>query len=351
VIGVPKPKRGCTQCGNCIPRASPGGQKQGDKGYSARLFCSRKCSHYSMRRVATVACKMCGVAIGSGKRSVVLGRLFCSKACRALHEQRRVVKSCLHCSNPIRPLKRSHAEKRRFCSTKCWYSHRKAKPKAAPNPCPVCGNPMLGYKLLTCSAACGYVFRKQKTRKIATCKECRKEFWPTWCLKVFCSRSCYTSSVGRCEAILTVQCHGCGTAVKRTTAAVKRVAHVFCSRICRVSFHTGANSPAWRGGSDPNRGAGWRKLADEARARDGRCCRRCGKTEAENGQKLSVDHLIPWRLFSSAQEANQLSNLVSLCRSCHAIKTQVAERQYLKGDVLAMRSYERSVSLPSLVGE
>jgi len=127
------------------------------------------------------------------------------------------------------------------------------------------------------------------------------------------------------------------------------VNHVFCGDTCRRAFAVGVNSPAWRGGSDPNRGAQWLKIAVLARDRDGHCCRRCGKTEAENGRRLDVDHIRPWRSFTDEREANQLSNLASLCSACHRRKTNVVERAWLRGDVIGFQQFEQSLKLDSAV--
>jgi len=110
----------------------------------------------------------------------------------------------------------------------------------------------------------------------------------------------------------------------------------------------GPNSPLYRGESDPNRGGQWRRLSEEIRKRDGYCCQRCNRTQAENGQKLSVDHIIPWRAFTDKTAANAPSNLTSLCRRCHSIKTHLYERLWLKGDRIGMEQYRRAIQLPPL---
>lgn len=70
----------------------------------------------------------------------------------------------------------------------------------------------------------------------------------------------------------------------------------------------------WR--NDPNDyGPNWPACRDQARARDGYRCQICGA--AEQGQAHDVHHKIPFRAFGSYREANRLSNLVTLCRSCH----------------------------------
>jgi hypothetical protein len=89
---------------------------------------------------------------------------------------------------------------------------------------------------------------------------------------------------------------------------------------------------------------GWTANRDACRERD-EVCRSCGKTPEENGQALSVDHLIPWRLFADEIVANSLDNLVALCRVCHAKKTARAEQAYFRGDVLGWLVFLRDVGV------
>ena len=146
-----------------------------------------------------------------------------------------------------------------------------------------------------------------------------------------------------------VTCAHCRATFRRTFGAVKRVRRLFCSKDCQHAHIQGPESPSWRGGSDPNRGAGWLKLAEQIRARDDYRCQRCELTQENNKQRLSVDHIKPWRLFTSAVEANHPTNLISLCRKCHSWKTQVAERQMLKGDNIQFQQYKKAITLPPLM--
>ncbi len=81
----------------------------------------------------------------------------------------------------------------------------------------------------------------------------------------------------------------------------------------------GENSPHWQGGREPYYGPNWRTQRNKARCRDDHICQHCGKTKAENGQAISVAHIIPFKIFGIERyrEANKLSNLISLCRKCH----------------------------------
>jgi DEAD/DEAH box helicase domain-containing protein len=68
--------------------------------------------------------------------------------------------------------------------------------------------------------------------------------------------------------------------------------------------------------SDPNDyGPNWAAQRDRARERDSHRCQQCGAYEG--ARTHHVHHKIPFRTFASYQQANQLSNLVTLCPSCH----------------------------------
>ena len=66
------------------------------------------------------------------------------------------------------------------------------------------------------------------------------------------------------------------------------------------------------------------------RLRDGYRCQVCGSPEL--GHAHDVHHKIPFRSFATRQEANQLSNLVTLCPTCHRhVETAVRIRSGLAG--------------------
>lgn len=258
-------------------------------------------------------------------------------------------KPCEQCGQPIPSA--AVWGVRRFCGVACRNrALATAQRKYQQRDCPICHRRMSGNRQ-TCSATCGYRFRKERARKQKTCPICNSQFWPVkhvarW--SKFCSKACYVAKQSERLALVEVTCAQCARTFRRTRAAVKRVANVFCNKVCARKFLSGENHPHWRGGHDANRGPAWLKLAASIRERDGHACRRCGRTQAENGRKLDVDHIVPWRLFNSAEIANQPSNLVSLCARFHRIKTAKMERAYLIGDCLGMHAYEQSISLPPL---
>ncbi|MCB9103356.1 MAG: DUF1998 domain-containing protein [Anaerolineales bacterium] len=83
--------------------------------------------------------------------------------------------------------------------------------------------------------------------------------------------------------------------------------------------------------NDPNNyGPNWPRRRNQARARDGYRCQLCGAPETD--RQHDVHHKIPFRQFDSYETANRLSNLVTLCRTCHRrAETAVRTRSGLSG--------------------
>jgi DEAD/DEAH box helicase domain-containing protein len=68
--------------------------------------------------------------------------------------------------------------------------------------------------------------------------------------------------------------------------------------------------------NDPNQyGSSWKEQKDLTRARDDYICQVCGVKETDRAH--DVHHITPFRQFSSPLNANKLSNLITLCPSCH----------------------------------
>ncbi len=80
-------------------------------------------------------------------------------------------------------------------------------------------------------------------------------------------------------------------------------------------------------------GPGWNKIKDATRARDGYLCQHC--RIPESGRAHDVHHIIPFRKFSTAEEANRDANLITLCPRCH----RLAEQSVMIQSGLAAVSY------------
>lgn len=138
-------------------------------------------------------------------------------------------------------------------------------------------------------------------------------------------------SVYKPRSGVTKNCEVCGKPFYVIPSEIKRAR--FCSKQCLGKMKSGPNgiyfacarygsdNPQWRGGRDKNYyGPNWHQQRRSARKRDNDTCQKCGKTERDNGRKLDVHHIQDFREFGIEryQEANQLSNLISLCRCCHS---------------------------------
>jgi DEAD/DEAH box helicase domain-containing protein len=77
-------------------------------------------------------------------------------------------------------------------------------------------------------------------------------------------------------------------------------------------------------------GPSWPALRNQRRALDNFRCQVCGAPE--RGRSHDVHHKIPFRAFVNAEQANQLTNLVTLCSACHhRTETAVRMRSGLAG--------------------
>jgi len=95
--------------------------------------------------------------------------------------------------------------------------------------------------------------------------------------------------------------------------------------------------------SPNNYGPTWSLQRALVRRRDGFRCQSCGKPE--QGLEHHVHHKIPFRQFNSAETANQLDNLVTLCPNCH----KMAEGVIRMRSGLAGLSYVLSQLAPLLI--
>lgn len=86
---------------------------------------------------------------------------------------------------------------------------------------------------------------------------------------------------------------------------------------------------AWT--NDPNDyGPEWNKIRERVRARDGYKCQVCGTPEST--RQHDVHHKVPFRAFTSREEANRLENLTTLCPFCHKqVEANVRMRSGLAG--------------------
>jgi 5-methylcytosine-specific restriction endonuclease McrA len=86
--------------------------------------------------------------------------------------------------------------------------------------------------------------------------------------------------------------------------------------------------PQFIGSEDSKRrGENWQSRKRSALKRDGRICQLCGDKGTD------VHHIIPKRIFKDKNRANNLVNLLTLCKPCHRKEDanfQKKERQLLQ---------------------
>lgn len=300
----------CVICGKCFTPTS--------KSNARSTTCSPTCCNAKIsktridvlsRIVRTRKCAHCETEFcpTQGKRRC------CSEACRlaqremGLPVRRDSVK--YHCSlyysnceicKALMIGRRKHAG--RFCSVVCRkvnWSRLKVdgralgqKRRTSPtNDCAICGNAFAvspretHYKC--CSPKCTSELRAtyKRTEGITlNCKQCKNDFPARYGqrFRLFCSMDCYTKWMPG-------------------------------------NMPSGESSAMWRGGTHILRGESWLEARSAARKRDKYTCQDCGKTRSQLKRCPDVHHIVPFRLFGMDKhgEANDLSNLISLCMSCH----------------------------------
>jgi hypothetical protein len=240
------------------------------------------------------------------------------------------VRSCLHCGTEI-----TNRCAKNYCSTNCWYNSRRARiPRRR---CPVCRIEFILDRKVSkdksfCTRECFNIH--QTKRPIKHCIICHSEIRRKGTLRPsarFCSQKCAGISRSR---LVQCECAQCGKGFTRCRAVAERSARKFCSRECLVKYSRGHHHPLWRGNRRQDRGSNWAGVSTLARDRDAHICQVCGNPE-KRGQKLDVDHIVPFRLVLE----NELVNLISTCKyPCHVTKTSGAEVCFLAGDILGFKS-------------
>jgi 5-methylcytosine-specific restriction endonuclease McrA len=171
------------------------------------------------------------------------------------------------------------------------------------------------------------------------CEQCGKEFSviPSrlkWGRGKHCSRKCqYLSNkvkLSKPEAKESKTCIGCGKIfiTRKCWLTSKKGGGKYCSRSCRDKFRIKTNHPQYLNGtSSERRGPNWHSQKRKALKRDRCICQQCDKVATD------VHHILPFRFFGITYYliANNLSNLVSLCKRCHRKSDSFMQQKWMKG--------------------
>lgn len=139
-----------------------------------------------------------------------------------------------------------------------------------------------------------------------------------------------------------ISCETCGETRKVVPALADSAR--FCSQECmlkwRNEYLSGKNNPRWK--ESPRYryyGLSWPEQSSKALERDNHTCQLCGRSNEESLQKwderLTVHHIKRFYDFAAHDVANELPNLLSVCKTCHSrlenksatIPQEVSERQ------------------------
>ena len=272
-------------------------------------------------------CEFCGNEFSCERKS----QKYCCEKCRKKAKAKRIAKGliekeCKICGKKI--MVEGKARETEYCSVEC-----KREGKKTSNICLICGNTFIAERRTkTCSKECTKKYLSNK-RITKVCLICGKEFIVPKSRggkAKFCSKDCYRES-RRTGKTPNCTCSNkeCSNTFYKAPSLQKRHRWNFCSKECMGKVYiesgefSGENSPSFNGlyGDRKKKyyGDNWLKRRREIRKRDSYCCQLCGISEAEYGMELSVHHKIPFVVFKDYKDANELSNLQSLCEPCHRI--------------------------------
>lgn len=217
--------------------------------------------------------------------------------------------------------------------------------------CIRCGKPFVSPRSskVYCSSVC-----QKKNRYAAwkagiyysACKKCGASFILTNPHKLYCSKEC--ASIGyknrkprkRGVKLLHAMCLNCSREFSKPARFYKNGSSPkFCSQLCARKKMRGEAHPLFTGGPyEYMRDYRWRTRAQLVRERDEYRCVICGAdkpNEASSKKRFNVDHIIPEKFVRALPwkdtNPHHMSNLISLCDSCHTKKT-LAEKFLFSGE-------------------
>ncbi len=218
----------------------------------------------------------------------------------------------------------------------------------SPPCCILCRTPFephqLARKRRFCSRACAnqYANNERKKDRVPIICNCGKEFFVKRCKSQtakYCSLSCknkFHDQSYRTAPDVTKYCRICNDpfTIKQGRAKSRNYCNDCDGRINSGGVIRGALHKWFKSGKTEQRfGYNWPQRRKEARERDSNICKVCGKVGIIRG--LDVHHIRPRSEYKDVgaieRYGNSLSNLITLCRSCHIKSEQgLISRRFLK---------------------
>lgn len=208
----------------------------------------------------------------------------------------------------------NNREWQKFCSEDCGIKYRNSGKEE--KKCEFCNKTYTGRKNQKyCSKICRSKSLIKDNEKV--CPICKNKFKPEHTHNIFCSRKCSSKNKSN-KSIIKTECSYCNKKVERPKSLIRK--YTFCSRACMGKYYSenrfGKIHPLWNGGKIDGRGYKWRELRKEILVRDNFSCRICN-IKPKNTTNLDVHHIVKYRNFDNSKDANNLSNLLLVCKKCH----------------------------------
>lgn len=219
--------------------------------------------------------------------------------------------TCQKCNRPFETKWFPSRDIPKFCSPECRKKRKTIE-------CKVCHKTFDVYASrdrIYCSAECMNIGIRRKADKL--CVFCGK-YHNKPNKRKYCSYEC---SVKHRQSLVNRSCcKYCGNPIDPRRSMKHRK---YCSQECSGAafaasgIFSGSKHPNWRGGHTNTRGANWKAQSNLARQRDSNSCQICGKQSIK--PRHPVHHIKPFKEFGieNYEVANELSNLITLCKSCH----------------------------------
>ena len=128
-----------------------------------------------------------------------------------------------------------------------------------------------------------------------------------------------------------VECDFCKKLFQKEDFRIEESNYHFCCGEHRQNWlrNAGEDHPAYKKGQGSYRGPSWNRQRKKAYNRDNGECQHCNMSEEKHvsihNRSADVHHIVPYRLFEDHNNANDESNLITLCCTCHKKHERWAE--------------------------